>query len=165
MARELEFIGALENHTKCEFAENYLENDSQNLQKLGELFEECRPESKWHGDVVNHRLMHFLTNYRGLIQLNDQRLLETLMSNRFFLQTFGALEWDNDALFEELVPVKNSQSTNNSPSPAKEQIEEEEKKEENDRLLVLRPDGELDEEAPPQPEIALPEDMSADYKR
>ena len=70
------------------------------------------------------------------------------MSNRFFLQTFGALEWDNDALFEELVPVKHSQSTNNSPSPAKDPNEEEEKSEENENVgfIVLQPDAEIDKE-------------------
>jgi hypothetical protein len=32
--------------------------------------------------------------------LNDERLLEILMSDKYFIDTFGALEWDPEALEE-----------------------------------------------------------------
>lgn len=43
-------------------------------------------------------LVNLFYIYKGLIYLYDQRLLEILLSNRFYLQTFGALEWDPEAL-------------------------------------------------------------------
>lgn len=43
----------------------------------------------------------FFFVYKGLILLNDQKLLETLMSDLFFQQTFGALEWDPEGLVQE----------------------------------------------------------------
>jgi hypothetical protein len=39
--------------------------------------------------------------YKGLISLNDQRLIEALLSSNFYLHTFGALEYDPEALIED----------------------------------------------------------------
>lgn len=43
-------------------------------------------------------ILNFFYIYKGLIQLNDQKMLETIMSEKYYLQAFGALEWDPDAL-------------------------------------------------------------------
>ena len=43
-------------------------------------------------------LLYFFYIYKGLIQLNDQRMLEIIMSDKYFVSTFGALEWDPDGL-------------------------------------------------------------------
>ena len=33
--------------------------------------------------------------------MNDSKLLEVLLSTRFYMQTFGALEWDPEALIDD----------------------------------------------------------------
>lgn len=48
--------------------------------------------------VEEEILLNFFHIYKGLIQLNDERLLEILMSDKFYMYTFGALEWDPEAL-------------------------------------------------------------------
>jgi hypothetical protein len=48
--------------------------------------------------LIEEYVICFFFIYKGLVLLNDQKLLEILMSNRFYLQTFGALEWDPEGL-------------------------------------------------------------------
>jgi hypothetical protein len=48
--------------------------------------------------MIDENLLCFFYIYKGLISLYDQRLLEMLLSNKYYMQTFGALEWDPDAL-------------------------------------------------------------------
>jgi hypothetical protein len=96
MAEELKNVSILDNAAKYDIAERFLDNDSQNLQKLGELFEEIENDLKQV--VFDENLVNFFYIYKGLIYLYDQRLLEMLLSNRFYMQTFGALEWDPEAL-------------------------------------------------------------------
>lgn len=35
--------------------------------------------------------------------MNDQRLIDTLLSSKYYLHTFGALEWDPDGLIVEEI--------------------------------------------------------------
>ena len=65
---------------------------------MGELFEECEIEIKDKTKNEEEILLNFFHSYKGLIQLNDERLLEILMSDKFYMYTFGALEWDPEAL-------------------------------------------------------------------
>jgi len=44
MAEELRALSGLDNQVKHEIAERFLENDCHNLQKLGELFDECEQD-------------------------------------------------------------------------------------------------------------------------
>ena len=69
--------------------------------KLGELFEECEKEHLQKKIDRNDYLYCFYCIDKGLISLNDHRILDTLLSTPFYLHTFGALEWDPDALVEE----------------------------------------------------------------
>ena len=71
------------------------------MKKLGELFEDCEKDHTFQKVERNDYLFCFFCIYKGLITLNDQGLLEILMSTPFFMQTFGALEWDPEALVEE----------------------------------------------------------------
>ena len=99
MAEELRGVGCIESQNKNQIADHFLESDGLNLQKLGELFEEC--EKEYESTEMNDRynyLQYFFAIYKGLLLLNDQRLLEVLMTDRFYIQSFGALEWDPDAL-------------------------------------------------------------------
>jgi hypothetical protein len=100
MAEELKNVNILDNAAKYDISERFLDNDSQNLQKLGELFDEIEKETKQleYGMTREETLINLFYIYKGLIYLNDQRLLEMLLSNRMYLQTFGALEWDPEAL-------------------------------------------------------------------
>lgn len=50
--------------------------------------------------IAEENLLNFFHIYKGLIQLNDERLLEILMSDKFYMYTFGALEWDPEGLEE-----------------------------------------------------------------
>ena len=63
------------------------------MNKLGTMFIEQEKINEQPGI-----LFCFFQIYKGLLLINDQRLTYTLLSSRFFLQTFGALEWDPDAL-------------------------------------------------------------------
>lgn len=104
MAEELKSVNMMEPQAKFDIADKFLENDQHNLIKLGELFEEIENESiRANKDIVDEHLLWFFCIYKGLISLNDNRLLETLMSNKFYLQTFGALEWDPDALQPSVI--------------------------------------------------------------
>jgi hypothetical protein len=77
MAEELKNVNMMEPQAKFDIAEKFLDNDQLNLIKLGELFDDIEAES-----------------YKNNKEIVD----ETLLSNKFFMQTFGALEWDPDAL-------------------------------------------------------------------
>ena len=104
MAEELKSVNMMEPQAKFDIADKFLENEQHNLIKLGELFDEIETESlKANKDMVDEHLLCFFYIYKGLISLNDNRLLETLMSNKFFMQTFGALEWDPDALQSSMI--------------------------------------------------------------
>ena len=104
MAEELKNVNMMEPQAKFDIAEKFLDNDQHNLIKLGELFDEIEADSyKNNKDIVDEHLLCFFYIYKGLISLNDNRLLETLLSNKFFMQTFGALEWDPDALQSSLI--------------------------------------------------------------
>ena len=99
MAEELRGVSCIESQNKNQIADNFLENDCLNLQKLGELFEECEKEDENTEKIDKQSYLQcFFAIYKGLLLLNDQRLLEILMTDRFYIQTFGALEWDPDAL-------------------------------------------------------------------
>lgn len=98
IAEELRAAQTLDISAKHDISERFLENECGNLYKLGEIFEEIEKE---HLNKVQDRgefLFCFFCIYKGLIALNDQRLLETMVSSNFFLHTFGALEWDPEAL-------------------------------------------------------------------
>lgn len=104
MAEELKSVNMMEPQAKFDIADKFLENEQHNLIKLGELFDEIETESlKANKDMVDEHLLCLFYIYKGLISLNDNRLLETLMSNKFFMQTFGALEWDPDALQSSMI--------------------------------------------------------------
>ena len=100
MADELKNVNILDNAAKYDIAERFLDNDSLNIQKLGELFDEVERDPKQMEYTMQREesLVNLFYIYKGLIYLYDQRLLEILLSNRFYLQTFGALEWDPEAL-------------------------------------------------------------------
>lgn len=90
------------NH-KHEIAERFLENNFANLVKLGDIFEEVEKD---HVEGLQDRselLFYFFIIYKGLIALNDQKLLEVMVSQQFYLKTFGALEWDPEATIENDV--------------------------------------------------------------
>ena len=53
MAEELQGVGCIESQNKNQIADNFLENDGLNLQKLGELFEEC--EKEYESTEMNDR--------------------------------------------------------------------------------------------------------------
>lgn len=99
MAEELRAVGCIESQNKNQIADHFLDSDGLNLQKLGELFEECEKEDE-NSEKIDRQsyLQCFFAIYKGLLLLNDQRLLEVLMTDRFYLQSFGPLEWDPDAL-------------------------------------------------------------------
>jgi len=44
MAEELRGVGCIESQNRNQIADHFLESDGLNLQKLGELFEECEKE-------------------------------------------------------------------------------------------------------------------------
>ena len=54
-------------------------------------------------EIIDENLLCFFYIYKGLISLYDQRLLEMLLSNKYYMQTFGALEWDPDALQSSMI--------------------------------------------------------------
>lgn len=135
LAEDLKNVSTIEPDAKQEFLEHFLGNDNQNLTKLGELFEECENEflqrknnytnsRKFEIRSVHHEdnLLYFFYIYKGLIQLNDQRMLETVMSEKYYLQTFGALEWDPDGLEvpEDGLAVQNT----GNQAEAADQIQE-----------------------------------------
>ena len=97
-------INKLEPEAKQEILDHFLSNNNQNLTKLGELFEECeagylqRKQSRDQEISFEDEILNFFYIYKGLIQLNDQKMLETIMTEKYYLQAFGALEWDPDAL-------------------------------------------------------------------
>jgi hypothetical protein len=69
MAEELKNVSILDNAAKYDIAERFLDNDSQNLQKLGELFEEIENDLKQV--VFDENLVNFFYIYKGLIYLYD----------------------------------------------------------------------------------------------
>mmetsp|Transcript_29819 Transcript_29819/g.45490 ORF Transcript_29819/g.45490 Transcript_29819/m.45490 type:complete len:169 (+) Transcript_29819:1418-1924(+) len=80
--------------SKSDFAECFLENQAQNLEALGNVFNEQEKKRE-----INKKIMDELFQVtKGLIQLNDSNLVQTMLSTRFYLQTFGALEWDPEGL-------------------------------------------------------------------
>jgi len=119
MAEELRNLNALENQAKHEIADHFLENNCQNLQKLGDLFLECEKDQRQLKEF--EYLLCFFQIYKGLILLNDQRLIDTLLSSRFYMQTFGALEWDPDALITEGCDPELAQLTKTPERAAEEE--------------------------------------------
>lgn len=97
LADELKNVNAIDNEAQQDIIEHFLGNDCQNLTKLGELFTECEAEVNDRKSSAENLMPHFYI-FKGLIQLNDQRMLETIMSEKYYLFTFGALEWDPDGL-------------------------------------------------------------------
>ena len=91
-----------------DICEQFLQNDTQNLSRLKDLFSEVETllrQLQSDADADQSRCMQTEDNmillfqvYKGLIQLNIEQMLEVLVSDRFYLATFGALEWDPEAL-------------------------------------------------------------------
>jgi len=84
--------------SKHDIAERFMENDCQNLHKLNELFTSCENDETIKKTEKNDFLICFFWIFKGLIMLNDQRLLEILLSKAFCMHTFGALEYDPEAM-------------------------------------------------------------------
>ena len=82
MADELGNPNLLENQTKHEIADSFLNNNCENLNKLGAMFIE---QEKVNGNEQPGILFCFFQIYKGLLLINDQRLTYTLLSSRFFL--------------------------------------------------------------------------------
>ncbi len=83
--------------SKNDFAEYFLDGGSANLEALGQVFSE--QEKKQESDKKMMDDLFQIT--KGLIQLNPGPLVKTMLSTRFFLQTFGAPEWDPEGLISE----------------------------------------------------------------
>jgi hypothetical protein len=80
MAEELKMVSNMDLNHKHEIAERFIENQCQNLIKLGELFEEVEKE---HIEGIQDRselLFYFFIIYKGLIALNEQKMLEIMVS-------------------------------------------------------------------------------------
>jgi hypothetical protein len=104
-----------------DICEQFLQNDTQNLSRLKELFAEVETllrQLQSDADADQSRCMQTEDNmillfqvYKGLIQLNIEQMLEVLVSDRFYVATFGALEWDPEAMAQGDERVSNFSST------------------------------------------------------
>lgn len=70
--------------------ERMLENDQAFLVKLKEIFEALE------GIVSEDGLHKMFLVFKALLNISDMRLLETLLSDKYYLTTFGVLEYNNE---------------------------------------------------------------------
>ena len=70
------------------------ENNSY-LKKLADVFDKADNQQNLDQLV----LLFYI--YKLLLGLGDQRLIETLVSDQFYMSTFGALEYDPDVTTEQ----------------------------------------------------------------
>lgn len=132
-------MASLDTQVKNEIAHHFLDNDASNILKLGQLFDECEQDTHSKRADRNEYLFYFHCIYKGLISMNDQMLLEVLLSSRFYLQTFGALEWDPEALIDDrgddgdavLLNSKSPEKETDSPTEKKSELEANEENKEN----------------------------------
>lgn len=66
----------------------------------------------------------FFQVFKGLIQLNVEHMIEVLVSDRFYMATFGALEWDPDAITPKTVTVLMSNANGERDADGQHQDEE-----------------------------------------
>lgn len=71
MAEELKLVSNMDIGHKHEIAEKFVENNCQNLIKLGELFIEI--EQEHISEIIDRgeQLFYFFIIYKGLIALNE----------------------------------------------------------------------------------------------
>lgn len=86
------------------------------MHRLAELFTEVEQElqrlqsNPAEADApylvrAEDNLTLFFQVFKGLIQLNVEHMIEVLVSDRFYMATFGALEWDPEAITSKTVTV------------------------------------------------------------
>lgn len=69
-----------------------LQDDSAFLRKLHDIFDKAE-------DLVNYEaLFNIFFIFKYMISLGDSKLIETLISQDFYLDTFGALEYDPELI-------------------------------------------------------------------
>lgn len=76
--------------------ERLCENDHEYLKKLQEIFNTFE-------DLENEEgLQKIFLVYKSLLNIADMRLFETLLSDQYYLSTFGALEYNNEISMKHL---------------------------------------------------------------
>lgn len=70
--------------------ERMYENDEAFLKALQELFNTLEDLESEEG------LQKMFMVFKALLNISDMKLLETLLSDRYYLTTFGALEYNNE---------------------------------------------------------------------
>ena len=98
-----------------------LAKDTEFLQRLGEVFTHAEAQG-----APNETVMNAFIIYKMLLNQQDSELLETMMSERFYLEVFGALEYNpeinqtvqeskyrnflqNEAKYKECIDLGSSQ--------------------------------------------------------
>ena len=90
LAEIYEELQNVDQNRRNKIIERMYENDEAYLQKLKEIFEILEDLESEEG------LQKMFLVFKALLNISDIRLLETLLSEKYYLTTFGALEYNTE---------------------------------------------------------------------